>query len=81
MASKATERITRIMTKLAMEGKLDKPYYPGGQRNTIQSKVADNRERRANPVQSDDCCVGSLSRLPDGVVSCPGCPLDSDGST
>jgi hypothetical protein len=96
MGKKATDRIKRITTKLMMEGKLDKPYYPAGQRNTVQSKVADNRQRCRSckrykgfegfneaglcpscvSVQSSDCCVGSLSRLPDGVVSCPDCPLD-----
>ena len=101
MASKATERIKRITTKLMMEGKLDKPFYPNGQRMpNAQSKVAHKKRQRcrncrrfadfgtfnaaglctscARPVQSDDCCVGTLSRLPDGVVSCPDCPLDSN---
>ncbi len=66
------------MTRLAMEGKLDKPYYPNGQR-TPQSKVAHKRvQAEQRPDSSDDCCVGRLSRLPDGVVCCPDCPLDSD---
>ena len=78
MGKKATDRINRIMGKLRMEGKLDKPYYPNGQRNTVESKVAHNREQKTYVMESSDCCVGTLSRLPDGVVCCPDCPLDSD---
>jgi hypothetical protein len=64
--SKATQRIERIMTKLMMEGKLDKP----------KPKVRTPKQVVQRPTESIDCCVGKLSRLPDGVVPCPDCPLD-----
>lgn len=83
--SKATRRIERIMNKLRMEGKLDEPYYPNGRPKVKRDKPKE--EQKVQPTRSvvpalaysADCCVRSLSRLPDGVVSCPDCPLTSPG--
>jgi hypothetical protein len=84
MGKKATDRIKRITTKLMMEGNTVQSKVVDNRQRCRSCKRYKGFEGfneaglcpSCVSVQSSDCCVGSLSRLPDGVVSCPDCPLD-----
>jgi hypothetical protein len=70
MGKKANERIDKIFTELAANGKLQKPLY-----TTRQRRAKPLTPVRVKKAESVCCLIKYENNLPMGFRPCYGCPL------